>query len=302
MIDWHTLPPLSALRAFSAYAETGSVTRAGARLNVSHAAISQQMRSLETHLGLSLLDRSSRSLSLTGEGRQLADALTEGFGRIAQVIEALTGADAHRPLYVTTTPSFAANWLMPRLAGFQQLHPEIDIMISPSPQMSDPAPGGIDVALRYGAGDWPGLASELLVHSPIAVVAAPSLIGDLAPGSPEELARFPWVQELGTSESSLWLAGKGVRNVGRLGVIHVPGNLMLDGARSGQGIAISTRVSVEEDLRAGRLRLLFEDRPDDGYHIVTAPGVARPPLRDFVAWLRREAKTARGPEEDDAGG
>ncbi|MGR3271155.1 LysR family transcriptional regulator [Thalassococcus profundi] len=294
MKDWHRLPPLSALRAFSAYAETGSVTRAGALLNVSHAAISQQMRNLETHLGLALLDRSGRALALTPEGQQLADALAEGFGRIAQVLDALTGADADRPLHVATTPSFASNWLMPRLASFSAAHPDIDIMINPSPQITDPSPGGIDVALRYGNGSWPGLDSEMLIVAPIVVVAAPSLIGDLQPTDPEELLKYPWIQELGTSESSLWFAGKGITGLRQLGVIHVPGNLMLDGARSGQGIAISTRVSVEEDLRSGRLRLLFEERETDGYHIVTAPGVMRPPLRDFVTWLRREVAVPKG--------
>lgn len=290
-MNWATLPPLSALRAFAAYAETGSVTRAGQLLNVSHAAISQQMRSLETHLGVALLDRSARALSLTPEGLQLADALTEGFGRISQVIEALTGADADRPLQVATTPSFAAHWLMPRLASFRVAHPGIDIMINPSPKRTNPAPGGIDVALRFGMGHWPGLDAELLVQSPVVVVAAPSLIGDLTPESPEDLLDFPWLQELGTSESTLWLAGRSVTGLRTKGVIHVPGNLVLDGARNGQGIAISTRVSVEEDLRAGRLRLLFEETEENGYHIVTAPGVMRPPLRDFVTWLRREART-----------
>ncbi|WP_372835795.1 LysR family transcriptional regulator [Puniceibacterium confluentis] len=290
-MNWATLPPLSALRAFAAYAETGSVTRAGQLLNVSHAAISQQMRSLETHLGVALLDRSARALSLTPEGLQLADALTEGFGRISQVIEALTGADADRPLQVATTPSFAAHWLMPRLASFRVAHPGIDIMINPSPKRTNPAPGGIDVALRFGMGHWPGLDAELLVQSPVVVVAAPSLIGDLTPKSPEDLLDFPWLQELGTSESTLWLAGRSVTGLRTKGVIHVPGNLVLDGARNGQGIAISTRVSVEEDLRAGRLRLLFEETEENGYHIVTAPGVMRPPLRDFVTWLRREART-----------
>lgn len=288
-MEWTQLPSLSSLRAFSAYAETGSVTRAGALLNVSHAAISQQMRSLETHLGLSLLDRSARALSLTSEGQQLADALADGFGRIAQVIDALTGADADRPLQVATTPSFAAHWLMPRLAGFRAAHPGIDIMINPSPKITDPAPGGVDVALRFGLGHWPGLDAELLACSPVVVVAAPSLIGDLDPKGPEDLLAFPWLQELGTSESSLWLAGRAVTGLRTKGVIHVPGNLVLDGARSGQGVAISTRISVEEDLRAGRLRLLFEEADENGYHIVTAPGVMRPPLRDFVTWLRREA-------------
>lgn len=296
MMNWASLPPLTALRAFSAYAETGSVSRAGALLNVSHAAISQQMRSLETHLGLALLDRSSRALSLTPEGQQLADALAAGFGRISQVIEALTGADAARPLHVATTPSFASNWLMPRLATFSAAHPDIDIMINPSPGLTDPAPGGVDIALRYGDGDWPGFETELLLSSSITVVAAPELIGDRQADKPEDLLDFPWIQELGTSESSLWLAGRGVKGLRKLRVIHVPGNLMLDGARTGQGIAVSTRVSVEEDLRSGRLRLLFEDRHEDGYHIVTAPGVMRPPLRDFITWLRRERRHGKSPE------
>ncbi|SNR63491.1 LysR family transcriptional regulator [Puniceibacterium sediminis] len=289
-MNWTDLPSLSSLRAFSAYAETGSVTRAGALLNVSHAAISQQLRSLETHLGLALLDRSARALSLTTEGQQLADALAEGFGRIAQVIDALTGADADRPLHVATTPSFAAHWLMPRLAGFRAVHPGIDIMINPSPKMTNPTPGGVDVALRFGLGHWPGLDAELLTCSPVVVVAAPSLVGDLDPKGPEDLLDFPWLQELGTSESSLWLAGREVTGLRTKGVIHVPGNLVLDGARSGQGVAISTRISVEEDLRSGRLRLLFEESDENGYHIVTAPGVMRPPLRDFVTWLRRQVR------------
>jgi LysR family glycine cleavage system transcriptional activator len=289
-MDWRSLPPLSALRAFSAYAETGSVVAAGAALNVSHAAISQQLRSLESHLGLRLLDRSGRTLNLTADGQQLADALTAGFGRIWQTVEALTGADAGRALHVATTPGFASNWLMPRLASFRAAHPNVDIMINPSPALTNPAPGGVDVALRYGAGQWVGMDADLLMLSPLMVVAAPSLIGDLKPSRPQELTNFPWLQELGTSESSHWLARHGVTDTRVKGLIHVPGNLMLDGVRNGQGIAVSTRVSVEEDIRAGRLRLLFEDKQDEGYHIVTAPGIIRPALRDFIRWLRREAR------------
>ncbi|SMC50160.1 LysR family transcriptional regulator [Primorskyibacter flagellatus] len=289
-MDWRSLPPLSALRAFSAYAETGSVVAAGSALNVSHAAISQQLRSLETHMDVRLLDRSGRTLALTAEGQQLADALAAGFGRIWQTVEALTGAHASRALQVATTPSFASHWLMPRLASFRVAHPDIDIMINPSPALTDPTPGGVDVALRYGAGKWPGLEAEMLVPSSLMVVAAPSLIGDFFPTRPQELTDYPWLQELGTTESSHWLARHGVTDTRVKGVIHVPGNLMLDGARNGQGIAVSTRVSVEEDIRAGRLRLLFEDKQDEGYHIVTAPGIIRPALRDFIHWLRREAR------------
>ncbi|WP_386801720.1 LysR family transcriptional regulator [Litorisediminicola beolgyonensis] len=289
-MDWLNLPPLSALRAFAAYTETGSVSRAGDLLNVSHAAISQQLRSLETRLGVALIDRSGRSLKLTEEGRQLADAVEAGFGRIGHAIDALTGAELDRPLAVSTSPSFAANWLMSRLGEFQVLHPEIDIMISPTPALVDPSPGGIDLCIRYGAGTWPGVESERLLTSPITVVAAPSLIGDLDPQTPEDLLPFPWIEELGTNESTLWLESRGVFTSLRRSRIQVPGNLMLDGARNGQGIVVSTLVAVEEDVRAGRLRVLFEDRMDDGYHLITRPGVHRPPLKAFLRWIRKSAR------------
>ena len=173
-MDWTDLPPLSALRAFAAYAETGAVQKAGDKLNVSHAAISQQIRNLENHLGLRLLDRSGRSASLTEEGRALASALETGFGEIARTVAQLTGSEQARPLHVSTTPSFAANWLMPRLADFRSRHPEIDIVIDPNPALCDPTPGGVDIAIRYGNGHWPGMEARLLIPSAMAVVAAPA--------------------------------------------------------------------------------------------------------------------------------
>lgn len=287
-MNWTTLPPLPALRAFAAYAETGSVQAAGAALNVSHAAISQQIRKLESHLGLRLLDRSGRAAQLTTEGQQLARALEEGFGGIAACVAQLTGADAARPLHVSTTPSFAANWLMPRLGDFRQKHPEIDIMIDPNPGLTDPSPGGIDIALRFGAGSWPGLETEMLLPSDMAVVAAPALIGDHPTDSPEDLMRFPWMQEFGTSESTAWFATRGVTEARIAGLITLPGNLMLEAARDGQGIAVTAKAWVEDDIAKGRLLLLHEENQGRGYHIVTAPGIPRPPLRLFVSWLRRQ--------------
>lgn len=286
---WRDLPPLSSLKAFAAFCDAGSVVEAGAQLNVSHAAISQQLRALETHLSVSLLDRAGRSLKLTQEGEILAKALAEGFGAIAQGVAQITGADAARALHVTCTPSFAANWLMPRLASFRQHHPQIDIMINPTPQLADPAPGQIDVALRYGKGPWAGLESSLLFKSSMAIVGSPDLIGDSQADTPNDLAKFPWLQELGTSESTTWLETHGVCCPDVPGTMHLPGNLMLDAARSGQGIAVTARVSIEEDLRAGRLKLLYEDSLDSGYHIVTTPGIMRPPVKAFVTWLKREA-------------
>lgn len=283
------LPSLSALRAFSAFAQTGSVTRAGVALNVSHAAISQQLRKLETHLGVALLERNGRQLDLTAEGHQLARVLHDSFGNIARVVDALTHADAVRPLHISCTPSFAANWLMPRLAGFRQIAPDIELMVNPSPALSDPSPGGVDVALRYGKGPWRGLENTPLMAAPLAVVGAPSLFPDTVPKTPEELLAYPWLQEIGNTESNSWQTQLGLTGQSTAGVTHVPGNLMIDGARAGQGIALITRLSVEPDIAAGRLLLLFEGSADNFYHIVTAPGVMRPPLKAFVKWLRRAA-------------
>ncbi|MEQ9260346.1 MAG: LysR family transcriptional regulator [Roseovarius sp.] len=288
MVDWLSLPPLSALRAFAALAETGSASGAGARLNVSHAAISQQVRALEGHMGVSLVDRSGRRMELTPEGRQLAEALEDGFGAIWHTVCALTGADAERPLQVSTTHLFAQTWLMPRLGDFQRKHPEIDIMLHPSAAISDPAPGGIDLGIRFGTGHWPGLQAELLVPTDIVITAAPSLVGDCVIAEPADLLQFPWLQELGTNESEDWLRKHGVSEGRARSLTHVPGNLMLEGARAGQGVISTAMSSVEADVRAGRLRVLFRDKGDTGYHIVTRPGVLRPPAKAFVAWLRRQ--------------
>ncbi|MDO6797776.1 LysR family transcriptional regulator [Shimia thalassica] len=290
-MEWRHLPPLSALRAFAAFAEKGSVQSAGVALNVSHAAISQQIRNLETHLGIVLLDRTARSASLTIEGRQLAEALLDGFSTMIQRVEDLTAKEVVRPLHIATTPAFASNWLVPRLPEFREKHPDIDIMIDPNPSLTDPSAGGIDVCIRYGNGRWDGLQSEELLPSSIAVVAAPSLIGDQIITSPADLVHFPWLQEFGTSESTVWLSENGVHDgTVKGGMIHLPGNLMDQAARNGQGVAVTARAWVEDDLKAERLVLLFEGSCEKGYHVVYQPDALRPSARLFRAWLRRLAQ------------
>lgn len=292
MMDWLHMPPLTALRAFAALAETGSAVSAGASLNVSHAAISQQIKALETQMGVALVDRSGRKMALTREGRQLADALDEGFGTIADVVAALTGADADRPLQITATPQFASSWLMPRLGDFQARYPDIDLMINPSPQRVNPSPGGIDVALRFGAGRWDGLESELLIATDIVVTAAPALVGTRRFTEPVQLLDYPWLDELGATQSRDWLSRAGVTERRDKAVLQVPGNLMLDGVRAGQGIAVMAMTSVDRDVANGRLRVLFRDEDETGYFIVTRPGVMRPQARAFVSWLRTQRPTA----------
>ncbi|OWU85550.1 LysR family transcriptional regulator [Oceanicola sp. 22II-s10i] len=289
-MDWIRLPPLTALRAFAAYVDAGGMAAAGARLNVSHAAISQQIRALEEYLGLTLLDRSGRAGSLTDAGRTLSEALLAGFDRIEKAVDELTGADADRPVQVTTTPAFASNWLMPRLGGFRATNPGVSLMIDPSPELRELRPGGLDIAVRYGSGEWPGLEADLLIETPIVIVAAPSLVGEEAFTEPADLTRFHWMQEVGTNEASEFLERHGAVLDRARGLTSLPGNLMIEAAREGQGIAVSAGAFVEADVAAGRLRLLFEDRRKKGYYLVTRPGVMRPAARMFHRWLLSQSR------------
>lgn len=289
MIDWLSLPPLSALRAFAAFAQTGSVTQAGSALNVSHAAISQQLRALETDLGVALIDRSGRGMQLTADGRRLADAAVQGFETIARAVDDFAQQYAVRPLHVTTTPSFAASWLMARLPDFRLRHPDIDLVIDPTPELRDPEPGGVDAGLRYGNGNWPGLDAKLILPTALAVVAAPSLVGNDRIDGIEELLDLPWLQELCANEATAFLERHGLCRNAKTGLTSLPGNLMMDAARDGQGIAVVASAFVQPDIQAGRLRLLFEDEDQQGYFLITRPAVQRPALKSFCTWVMRQA-------------
>ncbi|MWD28219.1 LysR family transcriptional regulator [Aquicoccus sp. SCR17] len=293
-MDWRHMPSLTALRAFAVFAREGSMTRAGAVLNVSHAAVSQQIRGLEEHLGLTLLDRRSRVPVPTPEGTRLARALEQGFSHIIQTVEELTGADEDRPLQISTTPGFASSWLMPRLPEFRQSHPEVSLVIDPTPELRQIEPGGVDLAIRYGSGTWPGLRSELLIETPIAIVAAPSLVGEGRFSSPAELTGHHWLQELGTNESTEYLKRHGAAVDRSRGIVSLPGTLMIDAARDGQGIAVIARNFVEADIVAGRLRLLFEDNRKKGYFVVSRPDGMRPAARALRTWLLSHRQGSEG--------
>ena len=196
-MDWRSLPPLSALRAFAAFAQTGNVVAAGDVLGVSHAAISQQLRVLENHLNAALLDRSGRALRLTQEGEQLASALRGGFALMGEGVAAVTGARDARPLHISVTPTFAASWLMPRLAGFRAEHPDIDLMIDPTADVVTLGADGIDVAIRFGRGGWLGVEATLLWQSSMVVVGAPALVGGTAYADLDALSKFPWWRSSG---------------------------------------------------------------------------------------------------------
>ena len=291
-MNWSDLPPLTMLRAFEAAARHGGFSAAGRELNVTHAAVGQQVRGLEERLGVTLMRREGRGLALTAEGERLAATLREGVGTL------VAGA-AERPVQVTTTTAFAAGWLAPRLGIFRAEHPEIEMMLNPTVQVVDLARSEYDLAIRYGAGTWDGLVAEPLFVSPKVVVGTPALVGATPVETPADLLRYPWIQELGVEEWRVWLAEHGVAYGEKRDVLHLPGHMAVEALRTGQGIGFIARVLVEADLAAGRLVALFETSETEtvGYHLVRRPGRMRPDAAAFADWLRREARADHARQE-----
>ncbi len=288
-MNWSGLPSLGSLRAFAAVADAGSYSRAAAELNVSHGAVSQQVKSLEERLGVTLVVRNGRGIALTGEGAVLARDLAIGFAAIRRGVETLTGADATRPVQVTMSPAFAVQWFMPRITDFQKQHPEITLMLNPTGEVMELKPGGIDLAIRYRDSHKLDTPVDPVLIADMVVVGTPALIGERQISDPAMLVDMPWLQELGTNEVADWMARQGVTLDRPLLITHMPGNLIMEAVRRGDGVTYTARPWVDEELRTGQLIELFSEEAFGTYYIETRPGVPRPPVKTFVKWLKRQA-------------
>ncbi len=284
------LPSLAALRTFEAVARHKNLSAAGRELNVTHAAVSQQVRALEGRLGQKLVEREGRGMALTEAGQTLARDLTAGFETIRRGWADLEGLSESRPVTVTMTPSFATYWFMPRYADFLKRHPEGDLVIRPSAAVLDPAIDAFDVAIRFGPGGWKGLTSTLLHATQFVIVGASHLIPGDKTESISDLTHLKWFQETGTTEVMNWMGEQGLSLDARTHVTELPGNLLLAALREGHGIAATARLFVEDDIAEGRLSVLWESpQRDRGYHILHRTGVLRPPVKQFVSWLKSYA-------------
>lgn len=285
------LPSLTSLRAFEAAARLGGFSAASRELNVTHAAVAQQVRGLEASLGVGLLERSGRGLALTPEGERLSPALTAGFQAMADAVEEVRRGEDGRPLKVTLTPAFASQWLVPRLGRFWARHPEVPLSLHPDRQVVDLARARMDLAIRLGEGPWPGVEAELLVPAAYTVVGAPALLGDRTALDPEAMSAMPWIFEEGSYEERSWLRRIGL-DPDRLRATTMPTEeLALSAARAGYGLYVELLALLGDDLATGRLRPVHRATdPNFGFWLVRRPGPPRPALRHFMRWLRAEAK------------
>ncbi len=290
-MDWSTLPSLAALRAFEAAARHQNLSAAARELNVTHAAIAQHVRSLEADLSTPLLFRSGRGVALTEEGRHLAQHLSDGFEVIAEGVSALQRSKEDRPLSVSVTPSFAANWLMPRIGGFWQAHPEISLSINPSVSLIDLRRDGFDMAIRFGNGQWPGVSCELLTSGEFWVVASPKLLSTNKTLTLKEAGEYPWLMDLHMLEWRQVVEDAGL-DLNSVDMTSLETNeLVLSATVAGLGVSVHPKSLVEREVAFGTLKQICSlPRTDLGYHLVTLPRPLSAKERAFRKWLMAEAK------------
>lgn len=294
------LPPLGALRAFEAAARLMSFTKAAEELHVTPAAISHQIHALEEDFGVRLFQRLSRSIALTPSARILLPGLSAGFAEVQAAVGRLRAHNDTGTLTVTASPSFAAKWLVLRLHRFQEEAPEIDVRISATDSVVDMSRGDFDVAVRYGAGRYPGLEVELLFTNEVFPACSPQLLAAGPPlRVPGDLRHHALIHDQAIERDPLvptwpmWLKAAGVTDMtAPSGLSFNNMHLALDAAIAGHGVVLAYSTIAAADIAAGRLVRLFSlSLPDQfAYYLVTAPGaLERPKVRAFRDWLRREA-------------
>lgn len=288
-MNWRDIPSLASLKGFEAAARAGSFSAAARELNVTHAAIAQHVRTVEAHLGMSLLNREGRKMVLTDAGGLLAEQLNTGFGTIIDGVTRIVEDTNARPLTVTTTPNFAEYWLMPRLCDFWSTHPEITVTVTASNDTVDLRRDGFDMGIRYGDGSFGGLDASFLVAGDYVVVATPSLLDGRKACSISDLQDLPWLFSPHLPVYKRWAGQNGldlenclIREVGSMSMIT-------SAVRAGGGVAVVIRAMVEDDIAAGRLMAVQEGAQENlGYYIVRHPGPETDKVKKFRKWLKSQ--------------
>ena len=243
--------PLNALRAFECAARHLSFTLAAAELNVTQAAVSQQVRGLEARLGVALFRRLPRGLALTDEGLALLPVLVDAFGRIESVIQQFDNGHFFEVLSVGVVGTFAVGWLMPRLRLFRDSCPFIDLRLMTHNNVVDLAAEGLDFAIRFGDGNWPGLQAEALMDAPLCVLCAPAVAARVR--RPQDLAHETLLRSYRAEDWPGWFAAAGVDCPAIRGPVFDSSRLMVEAAVQGAGVALAPSSMFERELQEGRL-------------------------------------------------
>ena len=255
------LPPLNALRVFDAAARHLSFTKAADELFVTQAAVSHQIKSLEDFLGLKLFRRRNRSLLLTEEGQNYYLDIKEIFTSINEATRKLQARSAKGALTVSLPPSFAIQWLVPRLSGFNAAYPGIDVRIQAVDLEEDKLADDVDVAIFYGRGNWTGLRTERLYAEFLLPVCAPTILtGEHGLKVPADLANHTLLHDTSRRDWMAYTRQLGVPQINvQQGPIFSHSAMVVQAAVHGQGIALVNNVMAQSEIEAGRLVCPFND-------------------------------------------
>lgn len=286
--------PLLSLRTFVEISRQGSIKAAAEVLHVTSGAVSQQLRQLEERLDVMLFVRSREGMLLTEAGKQIYPVLSQAFDQISSITKLLASTKARPSLTISTVPSFAASWLVPRLSRFNEQYPDIEVRVEATPKLVDLRQQQVDIALRHGLGDYQGLESIRLLAPELVPVLSPQLLLHYPTiNRPADCLAYPLLQDSDRADWRLWLQAHGVADDrAERGTSFEDDFLLLKAAEAGQGMALIQDLYVQESLANGRLiQAIARPWPARfAYYAVMLPqAMARPEVAAFVGWLQEEA-------------
>ena len=297
-----TIPGLGSLRVFDAAARHLSFTRAAAELNVTPAAVSHQIGELEEQFKFRLFMRTSREVRLTEEGEILHRAVIESLDSLRGALSRIHKLRNKHQLRVTASPSIAAKWLVPRLDRFLALVPNADVRIDVGTKAVDFEREDVDVAIRFGAGDYPGFHTTRLFEETVFPVCSPALLTGRKPlRQPRDLLQhnlihIEWQAQGATWPNwRMWMLAAGVTDFADRGGLHFSQtSLAIQAALNGQGVALGDSTIVADDLAAGRLVQPFtmelRGPPRFAYYVISPlPRAEEEMVRMFRDWVVAEA-------------
>jgi len=295
MNPWHRLPPLRSFRVLEAAARHQNYTRAADELHLTHSAVSHQIHALEASLGVRLFERSGRQMRATESGRQLAHDVRATLDALAAAVERVRGGDAANSLTVSVLPSFAAAWLVTRLGGFLEAHPQIELRLESTTALADFRNDGVDVAIRYGSGNYDGYETVKLFDDELFPSMSPKLYRSARVRTPADLARVPLLR-IRTHTWSPWFAAAGVNlPEPRRGPVFNDSELALQAAMQGQGVVLARGSLAAAKLRAGTLVAPFKQRiasPQTCWLVYPPQHARKPAVKIFRDWLIDELRSA----------
>ncbi len=276
--------PLNALRAFEASARHLNFTRAADELCVTQGAISHQVRALEQILGVTLFRRLPRGLTLTEEGEALWPAVSRSFETIGDLLDQVREGATHRPLTVGVVNTFATGWLLPRLEGFRTAHPFVDLRLKTHNNKVNLAIEGLDLAIQFGDGHWPGLEAAELARGALSPLCSPKLARALA--SPADLAVLPLLRSYRADEWPRWCAAAGAPPPPLKGPVFDSSIAMAQAAEQSMGVALVPPALFGYELRGGRLVQPFDLAVDTGGYYLTrlTSRTPTPAMQAFADW------------------